>query len=110
MPPTPSEPTEIQACQARTTLRRQLDAQLRGTGIKIRDRAHGLTITNPDILDNGHIHITLTGDVTWKHTTWEYLGPLQGHQPTHDPDREPAVTVHKIIQALTKPKPPEAPH
>jgi hypothetical protein len=91
----------VEICHARNLLRQELQALLRGSGLEIRDRVRNLAIHNPHAPDNGRIYISYTtGDVTWQRTTWDYLGPLQGHEPDDDPDRDPPVTPTKIITTL----------
>jgi hypothetical protein len=106
----PGELTNIQLARARSTLRQKVDALLRGRGLEVRERASGLTISSPRDPDQGCLHIAYaTGEVSWKRTTWTFLGPLQGYERNDDPDREPAVDAAKIIATLTGRIPPEPP-
>ena len=106
MPYGKNEPTQIELCRAQGVLRQQVEALLRGSGLEIRERTSHLVISNPRDPDKGRIQISYTsGEVSWKHVTWEYLGPLRGHEPDDDPDREPPVTAATIIAALTEPPP-----
>jgi hypothetical protein len=105
----PDEHTDIQHLRARTTLRRNLDPQLRGHGLDTRELTTALAIGNPGHPEKGRVHITYaTGDVSIKRVTWEYLGPLQGYEPDDDPDREPGVDPAQIISILTGHTPPPA--
>jgi hypothetical protein len=98
----PPELTDIEICRARTALRHKLDPLLRGYGLEIRELATALAIGNPTDPAKGRIHITyVTGDVSVRRVTWDYLGPLQGYEPDDDPDREPGIDATKIITTLT---------
>jgi hypothetical protein len=108
----PDEPTGIQKLQARTALRKKLETLLRGSGLEIRELASNLAICNPGDPDKGRIYVGyVSGDVSHKRTLWSYLGPLQGYEPSDDPDREPAVDAATIITTLTGQDHPRAmPH
>jgi hypothetical protein len=102
MPYGKNEQTPLELCRARGVLSQQVRALLRGSGLEIRELVNGLAIRNPRDPDRGCIVISYTtGEVSWKRTIWEYLGPLQGHEPNDDPDREPAVDAATIIRTLT---------
>src|ERR1700722_216078 len=95
-----TDPVEL--CRARSVLRQQVHVLLRASGLEICELANGLAIRNPRDPDRGSIVISYTsGEVSWKRTIWEYLGPLKGHEPNDDPDREPAVDAATIISMLT---------
>jgi hypothetical protein len=105
----PNDPASIQNCRARNALRHELDPQLRGHGLEIRELTTALAIGNPANPEKGRIHITYAnGDVTHKRTTWDYLGPLHGYEPNDDPDHEPGITPAQIIATLTGHTPPTA--
>jgi hypothetical protein len=102
MPYRKNEQTPLELCHARGVLRQRVEALLRGSGLEIRELASSLTISNPRDPDKGRIHISYTsGEVSWKRTTWDFLGSLQGYEPDDDPDREPAVDAATIISTLT---------
>jgi hypothetical protein len=105
MPYGKNEQTPLELCHARGVLHQQVNALLRGSGLEIRELAHHLAVSNPRDPDKGRIHISYaSGEVSWKLTTWDYLGSLQGYEPTDDPDREPPVDAGKIISTLTEPQ------
>jgi hypothetical protein len=105
----PDEPTDIDLCRARTTLRHNLDPLLRGYGLEIRELATAVAIGNPSDPAKGRIHITYTNaDVSLRRVTWDYLGVLQGYEPDDDPDRELGITAATIITTLTGHTPPPA--
>jgi hypothetical protein len=105
----PDQPAGIERCRTRNALRQQVDALLRASGLEIRELATALAIGNPHDPAKGRIHITYaTADVSHKRVIWDYLGPLQGHEPTDDPDREPGVDAATIIATLTGETPPSA--
>ena len=105
----PDESTGADLCRARNTLRQKVDTLLRGHGLEIRELTSALAIGNPRDPAKGRIHITYaTADVSHKRVTWDYLGPLQGHEPDDDPDREPGVDAATIIATLTGETPPPA--
>jgi hypothetical protein len=107
MPYGKNEQTSVDLCHARGVLRQQVDALLRGSGLEIRELSNHLSISNPRDPDTGRIHISyVSGEVSWKRTTWDFLGSLQGYEPTDDPDREPPVDADKIISTLTGPQAP----
>jgi hypothetical protein len=98
----PGELSADEKCRAMTTLRRKVDALLRGRHLEIRELTSALVIGNPGHPENGRVHITYaTGDVSVKRAIWQYLGPLQGYEPGDDPDREPGVDAAQIIAILT---------
>lgn len=106
MPPrptsTPAEPDQFAAFRARNKLIDQVRAALTGTGLDVRDRTNALVISNPGHPDNGRIYITYTtAEVSLSRPVWRYLGRLQGHGPTSDPEAEPTVDTAAIIAALT---------
>lgn len=102
MPYGKNEQTKVDQCHARGVLRQRVEALLRGSGLEIRELARHLAIGNPRDPGRGWIHISYTsGEVSWKRTSWAYLGPLQGYEPDDDPDREPAVDAGTIISTLT---------
>jgi hypothetical protein len=102
MPYGKNEQTPVELCRARGVLRQQVDALLHGSGLQIRELAHCLAISNPVDPDKGRIHIGYSnGEVSWKRTTWDFLGALQGYEPDDDPDREPPVDADTIISTLT---------
>jgi hypothetical protein len=104
----PAELSPDEKCRAMTTLRRKVDALLRGRHLEIRELTSALAIGNPGHPENGRVHITYaTGDVSVKRVIWQYLGPLQGYEPD-DPDREPGVDAAQIIAILTGEIPPPA--
>ena len=99
--------TGLQLLQARNALRQTVEALLRGSGLDIRELTHDLAISNPRDPERGGIHISyISGEASWKRSTWDYLGPLQGYEPDDDPEREPAVDAATIITALTGQTPP----
>lgn len=103
----PNDPASVQNCRARNTLRHQLDPQLRGHGLEIRELTTTLAISNPADPDKGRLHILYTnGDTSLRRVTWTYLGHLQGYEPDDDPDREPGITPAQIIATLTGHTPP----
>jgi hypothetical protein len=105
----PGELTSIQICRARSTLRQAVDALLHGHKLEIRELARALAISNPGDPDKGRIYITYaTAEVSHRRVIWDYLGPLQGHEPNRDPDREPGVDAATIIATLTGQPPPPA--
>jgi hypothetical protein len=107
MPYRKNEQTPLELCHARGTLRQQVDALLRGSGLQIRERTHHLAISNPADPDRGQIHVSYArAEVSWRRTTWQYLGPLAGHEPTDDPDQEPPVDAGTIISTLLGPPAP----
>lgn len=107
MPYGKNELTPIELCHARSVLRQQVATMLRGSGMEIRERASHLAVTNPANLEKGQIQIGYaSGEVSCRRITYQYLGPLQGHERNDDPDREPAVDAATIIRALTEPEAP----
>jgi hypothetical protein len=103
---TPEDADTLASFRARNTLVRTIRAQLKGTGLDIRELTNALAISNPGHPEHGRIHITYaTADVTHRLTTWNYLGLLQGHRPSHDTD-EPTIDTHAIISVLTSPDAP----
>ena len=107
MPYGKNELTPVELCRARGVLRQQVAAMLRGSGLEIRERASHLAVTNPADLDKGQIQIGYaSGEASCRRTTYQYLGPLQGHERDDDPDREPAVDAATIIRMLTEPEAP----
>jgi hypothetical protein len=105
-----NELTPVELCRARSVLRQQVAAMLRGSRLEIRERASHLAIVNPAELDKGQIQIGyVSGEVCCKRISYEYLGPLRGYEPDDDPDREPAVDADTIIRTLTEPEAPGQP-
>jgi hypothetical protein len=110
MPYGKNEQTPLELCHARGVLRQQVEALLHGSGLEIRELSNHLSINNPRDPDKGRIHISYaSGEVSWKRTTWDFLGALQGYEPTDDPDREPSVDAETIISTLTGPQVPGTP-
>jgi hypothetical protein len=110
MPYGKNEPTPVELCRARSVLRQQVAAMLRGFGMEIRELTRHLAVSNPAALDRGQIQIGYaTGEVSCKRTTYQYLGPLQGYERDDDPDREPSVDAATIIRMLTEPEAPGHP-
>jgi hypothetical protein len=74
---------------------------LAGSGLKIRELANGLVITNPADRDKGQIHVAYADSyVSWSRTVWDYLGNLQGYED--DPgDTGSGVGAEQILAALT---------
>ena len=102
MPYGKKEQTQIELCHARGVLRQRVEALLRGSGLEIRELASSLAIINRRDPDRGRIYISYaSGEVSWKRTTWDFLGRLQGYEPDDDPDREPSVDAATIIATLT---------
>jgi hypothetical protein len=103
----PDDLPSVAILRARAALRRTLEPQLRGHGLDIRELTTALAIGNPAAPDHGRVHITYTtADVSLRRVTWTYLGPLEGCEPSDDPDREPGVTAEKIIAILIGHTPP----
>lgn len=102
MPYGKKELTPLELCRARSVLRKQVAAMLRGHRLEIRELATALAVSNPAAPDKGSIHIGyVSGDASLKRTTWTFLGSLPGYERDDDPDREPAVDAATIISMLT---------
>jgi hypothetical protein len=58
---------------------RQLVAKLvDGTGLRVRELAHGLVITNPRDPERGQVHVAFTdGYVSWERVAWEFWGTIE---------------------------------
>jgi hypothetical protein len=88
----------IDRCQAMTALRRQVGEMLAGSGLRIREQARELVITNPQDPDKGRIYIDYAeGQVCWTRTIWDYWGALEGHGD----DDGSEVLAARIIATLT---------
>jgi hypothetical protein len=94
--------------RARNGLVRTVRDSLKGSGLDIRERRNELVISHPGHPEHGRIYVTLaSGEVSHARTTWTYLGPLHGHEPNDDPDRDPPITADTIITTLgARPSPP----
>lgn len=97
-------PDPCAAVRARSKLIDRVRADLRGTGLDIRDRNSALVISHPGHPDQGRIYITYTtGEVSLSRPVWHYLGRLPGHHPDGAPEAEadPTVDAAAIVAALT---------
>jgi hypothetical protein len=91
----------LQAFRARNTLIQTVRAQLKGSGLDIRELTSHLVISYPAHPDHGRIYVSYTnGDVSLRRCTWDYLGNLNGYGPT-DPEAEPSLSAAQIITTLT---------
>lgn len=102
-----SDADAVQAVRARFALVKTVRTLLKGSGLDIRELASHLVISVPGHPEHGRIYITyLTGEVSLRRCTWDYLGCLDGYGGD-DPEAEPTLTADKIIAALTgQPDPP----
>jgi len=81
----PGELSSVQLCRAQVALRQRVVTLLAGSGLRIRELAHGLVIFNPRDRDSGQVHIAYAdGYVSWSRMTWNYWGNLQGYEDETD--------------------------
>lgn len=100
----PGELTMVGECRARNTLTRKVRGLLAGSGLKIRELARELVISNPRDPHRGRIHVNYkSGEVSWSQTVWHYWGYLDGCGNAQDtsPDSEPAIDASRIISTLS---------
>jgi len=97
-------PDPCAAVRARSQLIDRVRADLRGTGLDVRDRNSALVISHPGHPDHGRIYVTYsTGEVSLSRPVWQYLGRLRGHPHDDDPAADPTVDAAAIVAALTAP-------
>jgi hypothetical protein len=91
----------LQALRTRNTLIAAIRAQLKGTGLDIRERENELVISRPGHPEYGRIYITYSRwEVSHRRALWDFLGRLDGH-PSSVPDAEQRVTMDTILRNLT---------
>jgi hypothetical protein len=97
-------PATVTRLRARNTFIRTVRTALKGKGLDIRERDRELVITYPHHPEHGRIHINLaSGEASHTRTIWTYLGHVDGHCTSHDPDDTPAVDADLITAILTQP-------
>src|ERR1700735_2863941 len=102
----PDELSALEMLQARNALRATLDSLLAESGLKIRDLARDIVISNPHHPEKGKVYVGCPdGPVAWKRTVWDRWGYLtdpasEPAKPRPGPDAEEIAA--KIISALTR--------